>query len=50
MKKFLIAGLIVVSFVTTAFASTNEKVNGKVAAHLAANYSTAKNVSWTIVG
>ncbi len=48
MKKFLIAGLIVVSFATTAFASNNESVSSKAIAHLEANYSAAKDVSWTV--
>jgi len=48
MKKFLLAGLIVVSFVTSAFASANEKVSSKAVANLEANYSAAKNISWTV--
>ena len=46
MKKFLIAALIVVSFATSAFASNN--ASSKALVHLEANYSAAKNVSWTI--
>jgi hypothetical protein len=46
MKKFLIASLIVVSFATSAFASNN--ANYKAVAHLEANYSAAKDVSWTV--
>lgn len=48
MKKFLIAGLIVVSFATSAFASSNEKVSSKAMVNLVANYSAAKNISWTV--
>ncbi|MES2332547.1 MAG: hypothetical protein V4539_23270 [Bacteroidota bacterium] len=48
MKKFLIACLIVVSFATTASASNNANISGKAMAHLEANYSAAKNVSWTV--
>ncbi|HEX3078995.1 MAG TPA: hypothetical protein VHQ04_00970 [Puia sp.] len=48
MKKFLIACLIVVSFATSAFASNNVTISSKAMAHLEANYSAAKNVSWTI--
>jgi hypothetical protein len=46
MKKFLIASLILVSFATSAFASNN--AGSKARVHLDANYSAAKNVSWTI--
>ncbi len=48
MKKFLIAALIVVSFATSAFASNNESISSKAIAHLEANYSAAKNISWTV--
>jgi hypothetical protein len=48
MKKFLIACLIVLSFATTAFASTNSTISSKAVAHLEANYAAAKNVSWTV--
>jgi hypothetical protein len=47
MKKFLTILVIAVSFVTSASASTNEKVGSKIAAHLAVNYSAAKDISWT---
>jgi hypothetical protein len=47
MKKFLTIVVIAVSFVTSASASVNERVSSKIAAHLAANYASAKNVSWT---
>lgn len=47
MKKFFTAALIALTFVTSAFASTREKINNKVAAHLEATYPAAKNVSWT---
>ncbi|MDB5211750.1 MAG: hypothetical protein JWQ30_2577 [Sediminibacterium sp.] len=48
MKKFLIACLIVVSFATSSFASNNATISSKAMAHLEANYSAAKNVSWTV--
>ncbi len=48
MKKLLIAALIVVSFTTTSFASNSTKMSSKAMVHLEANYSDAKNVSWTV--
>jgi hypothetical protein len=48
MKKFLTIAVILVSFAISASASGNEKVSNKAAAHLAANYSAAKDVSWTV--
>lgn len=48
MKKFLIAGLIFVSFVSSAFASDNEKVSRKAIINLKANYAAAENISWTV--
>lgn len=48
MKKFLIAGLTILSFATGAFASDNTSISNKAMAHLEANYSTAQNISWTV--
>ncbi len=48
MKKFLIASLILVSFVSTAIASDNEKVSRKAIINLEANYAAAENVLWTV--
>ena len=48
MKKFLIAGLILVSFVSSAFASDNDKVSRKAIINLEANYAAAENVLWTV--
>jgi hypothetical protein len=48
MKKFLTIVFIAVLFVTNASASGHQKVSNKAITHLAANYSTAKDVSWTV--
>lgn len=48
MKKFFLSALIVATFVTSAIASTHEKISSKAAAHLAAHYADAKKVSWTV--
>ncbi len=48
MKKFLIASLILVSLLSTAIASDNEKVSRKAIINLEANYAAAENVLWTV--
>ncbi len=48
MKKLLIASLILVSFVSSAFASDNEKVSRKAIINLEANYAAAENILWTV--
>jgi hypothetical protein len=48
MKKFLTIVFIAVLFVTNVSASGHQKVSNKAITHLAANYSTAKDVSWTV--
>lgn len=47
MKKFIIAALAAVVFTASAFAAGNEKAMNKAAAHLEANYASAKDVTWS---